>query len=182
MVQVIKLGSRTSFNRAIKALRGLHTDTIPKLTNDIMFSWGKMLERDVKASAKEAGIQPHTGELFSSGIKWRQKKGKNTSTGYLFIRDYGIALDSMKPHYVSITPNRTRLLSWGLQARSAAIRRGARRVAAGNVDRSDNVKEYKYSQGYSVYVRPHPFIRRGVLRARNKLKPLVQEKLRIVRK
>ena len=135
------------FNRIQKKL--------PELSKRGLFVWGKILEKDMKNSAKLAGIKPFTGTLYNKGIEWRQAERGNV--GKLFIRQYGIQLDSMKPHFVNITRRRTRLLAWALQSRSTTLRKGAAKVQAGKIRK------------VSLGVRPHPFIRRGWRRARPKL-------------
>lgn len=137
---------------------------LPKLSKRGLFIWGKILEKDMKNSAKLAGIKPFTGKLYTKGIEWRQAERGNI--GRLFIRQYGIQLDSMKPHFVNITRRRTRLLAWALQSQSAALRRGAAKVQAGKIRK------------ISLGVRPHPFIRRGWRRARPKLKTVLKIQIR----
>jgi hypothetical protein len=99
-------------------------------------------------------ITPFTGNLFRNGIRWRQ--GKNTSYGGLFIPQYAVYLDSMRPHFVSIKPSRATLMNWAMRARYAGVRKQGRKAATG-------LRHGK------VFVRPHPFIRRGYNRARPKL-------------
>ena len=136
----------------------------PELLSDTMLRWGKTLEKDMKNSAKQSGIKPFTGELlYGKGIEWRQRpKGK---IGMLFIRQYGVMLDSMRPHYVAFKPTRTKLIRWGLRADSATIRAKARRGAAGA------------THGRSIHVKPHPFINMGWNRARSKLLPMIKKDL-----
>ena len=162
MVKVIKISKGGDLQKGIKALKRIRTK-IPEMSSELMLKWGKILERDVKNSARQAGIKAHTGELFNKGIEYRQKpRGR---IGFLFIRDYGVKLDSMNPHYVSITRNRSRLMNWALQANNSTIQSKGRSVASGNRARQ------------SIYVRPHPFIRRGYLRARKKLSPMLKQKV-----
>ncbi len=132
---------------------------LPELTSKGMFAWGKILEKDMKMSARDAGIVPFTNTLFTTGIQWRQRpRGK---IGRLFIRLYGIALDQMAPHFVNLTRRRSRLLAWAEQSKSSAIRRAARAVRKGEQSKA------------TIRVRPHPFIMNGWRRARPKLRPVL---------
>lgn len=159
----IDLRGNKSFITSLKRLRD-----IPDMTAEAMRSWGKTLEKDMKSSATQAGIQNFTGELLDrKGIEWRQRpKGR---IGMLFIRKYGVDLDSMNPHYVSFNPKgryvRKKLLEWGLKANNDSISKKARRVAANP------------RKGRSIYVKPHPFIMNGWNRARGKLKPNIENKV-----
>lgn len=174
MVKVIKVNNLRDLEKGIEVLKNLRRK-LPLMSSEIMNKWGKTLERDMKKSARNAGIKPHTGELFDTGIQWRQKSTTKSKTGFLFIRDYGVKLDSMNPHWVNITPNRNRFLRWGLQADSSSIRAGARGVAAGRKNKRGNI-------AYSVYVRPHPFIMNGWRTARKKLRPMLKQKLEVTLK
>lgn len=132
---------------------------VPEMTREEMRKWGRILEKDLRHAARQARISP--GVLTEGkGIEWRQRKRSNT--GYLFMKIYGIYLDSMKPHFVNVTRQRSRLLMWASIARKAPIRRKAEDVIRG--------KRAKFS----VYVRPHPFIHTGYTRARKKLRPILK--------
>lgn len=134
----------------------------PAMTIEAMREWGETLERNMILSVRAAKIESFTGGLMNR-IEWRQApKGK---TGRLFIPYYGVMLNSMDPHWVSIKPRRMRLLSWGLQARNPYIRSGANDVAVGIRKR------------YGVYVTPHPFIRYGYNRTRPLLMPMIRRRL-----
>lgn len=139
---------------------------IPDLTREALYDWGKILERDMKSSAKIAHIRKFTGGLYSKGIEWRQRPRGNI--GRLFIRKYGLYLDSMKPHWVNITRRRTRLLLWGQQADSDLIRNASILIASGRLRKK------------AIFVRPHPFIRRGWQMARPKLRLMLNQHYRRV--
>lgn len=159
MVDFIKIDLRGGPEVEAKMLR---IGKLPEMTSDVMYQWGKILEKDMKNSAHQADIKPFSGVLFGKGIEWRQRpKGK---IGRLFIVKYGLDLDSMKPHYVAFKKSRTRFLRWGLRANSSSIKAKARRAAAGA------------KKGRSIYVKPHPFVRRGWRRARPKLNALLKSK------
>lgn len=130
------------------------------MTREGMREFGTTLVQDLKNSARQADIQPSSGTLFGSGIRYEQR-GKSNQ-GEVFMRQYGIYLDSMAPHFVSIKASRSRLLSWAQRARSKGIRKKANLVAAGKLP------------SYSIYVKPHPFIERGYRRARRKLPLILQ--------
>ena len=154
MGRVIIISTSGDVVTALKVLDGVKRK-LPQFTREGMQKWGKMLERDVKAAAINAGVSPFTGILYGSGIRYEQ--GHRSDIGFLFIRQYGVFLDSMKPHFVSIHRRRTRLLAWAKQARSSAIRNRARLV------------EMRKLKSFSIYVRPHPFIRQGYNKAIPKL-------------
>ena len=117
----------------------------------------------MKIAAINAGIRPHTGTLFSHGIRWEQRpRGR---IGKLFIRLYGVQLDSMDTHWVSVKKSRSRLLSWARQARRSSIRRRARLVDEGKIN------------SFGIFVRPKPFIRRGYMVARPKLTAIMKREL-----
>ncbi len=124
-----------------------------------MNDWGQILRREILQSQREAGIQPYTGKLGGRGTQWR--KATKERAGYLTTPGYGVALDSMKPHFVSVTQERYGLLNWALQARSNSINKRAQAVAAGKRLR------------FGLYVKPHPFKNRGLQRALPKLRPIV---------
>lgn len=150
--------------KTLKTIRGLKNrkERVAKEMN----SWGQMLAREVKRSAKQAKIKTYTGTLYGNGIRWEQRE--NGTKGYLFMRQYAVFLDNMSPHWVSIKRTRTRLLNWALQARSARLRIGAERVAN------------KQLPNMRVYVRPHPFIDAGVSRAKKKLPSYLKRTTRVI--
>ncbi len=133
---------------------------LPMMIRKGMMRWGKILERDMKLSARRAGIKRFSGTLQDLGIRWEQ--GVRSDTGYLFMRLYAIYLDSMAPHYVNVTRRRTRLLAWAKIARSPNIRRKARMI------------EKRELKSFAIYVKPHPFIAQGYRRARPKLRPVMK--------
>lgn len=148
----------------LRVLKGIHK-RLPEMTSKAMMLWGKTLERDIKTSAKGADIRPFKGKLYGKGIEWRQKpKGR---IGHLFIRLYGIYLDSMKPHWVSVHRRRTRLLAWAKQANNPKIVAKARLLEARGI------------KSFSIFVHKHPYIRRGWNRARPKLRPILKSQLKI---
>lgn len=156
----------SGFTRAIPQLGRIRN--IPQAIPRATLRWGKILERDMKASARTAGIRRFTGTLYGTGIRYEQ--APNGKIGRLFIRQYGVAVDSMRPHFVSVKSTRTQLLRWALQARSRAIRARAKQVAAGTLTR------------FGIFVKPHPFINAGWRRARPKLRPILRQELERVRR
>lgn len=158
MVTMIKIRV-TGEKKAIRTL-GKIRKNLPEMTSRQMMKWGKILERDMKRAAKGAGIQSFTGTLLKGrGIEWRQRpKGK---VGRLFIRLYGIALDSMEPHPVLIRRRRSTLLKWALQSRNFSS--AAKKIYAGDLNKK------------VVHVRRHPFIRTGWRVARPKLTRLLKQ-------
>jgi len=155
MVRVIEIRTTGDLVKADGVLARIQR-RVPEMLSKEMMTWGKILERDMKESALAAQIKPFTGTLYSTGIQWRQRpRGR---IGYLFVRDYGIKLDSMRPHWVNITARRTRLLAWAGQASDDLINNAATLIASGRMKRK------------AIFVRPHPFLRVGWNRARPKLR------------
>ena len=137
---------------------------LPAVLSDAMREWGVLAVRELKATARMRGITPSTGELFGNGIRWEQRpKGLNAR---ILMRQYGIYLDRMAPHYVSIRRSRSRLLAWALRARSPSIRRKAELVQAGRLPSA------------SIRVVPHPFILQGLVRADAKRPAVLRGHLR----
>jgi len=160
MVTVIKIRSAGDLTKSIQVLKGIHTK-LPVMNSKAMMRWGKTLEKDMKVSAKEAGIESSSGLLFGKGIEYRQRPaGKK---GELFIAISGVRLDSMKPHWVNITQNRSRLLNWAKKSRN--FKDEASMISAGEMKK------------FPIFVRPHPFIRSGFRRARPKLTPIIKQEL-----
>lgn len=126
-----------------------------------MNDWGKVLERDVKDSARKAGIEPFTGRLYGQGIRYIGARTRDF--GQLVADQHVVYVDSMRPHTVPITKNSV-MLRWALRAKSDAVRRRALRVL-----RSRNPSAVEF-----VYVRPHPFISEGMKVARKKLPALLR--------
>lgn len=163
MAKVIIISTSGDFFRASLSLNRMRNN-LPQMTREGMRRWGKTLERDMKTAAGQARIATFSGTLQTIGIDYRQ--GQRSDVGHLFMRLYGIYLDSMSPHFVSVHRRRTRLLAWAKMARSGALRRKARLV-----------EQHKMTS-FTVFVRPHPFIRNGWNRARPKLQPILMQELR----
>ncbi len=159
MVKVIIIKTSGDLFAAVTTLNRIKR-RLPMMVRKGMMRWGKILVRDMKLSARKAGIRRFSGTLQGLGIRWEQRV--RGDTGYLFMRLYAVYLDSMAPHYVSITRRRTRLLMWAKISRSPNIRRKARMV------------EKRELKSFAIYVRPHPFIAQGYRRARPKLRPVLK--------
>lgn len=139
--------------------------TLPDMTRKGMKKWGEYLATTTKESALNAGIRPGSGYLFDKGIRWEQ--GSKSNVGELRIVDYGVALDEMKWHWVSIKRSRPGLLNWGLNhARSSVIRRNSLRIA----------RQGKGS--YGILVKNHPYIQMGWNIARPQLKSILKQSTR----
>ena len=123
--------------------------------------WGQVLVRDIKSSAKLAGIQSFTGRLQGRGVRWEQKG----STGELLIDRDRVYLDSMKPHFVNIQKSRGALVQWGKQAINPEVRRVSKAIESGRVKK------------YGIQVKPHPFIRDGFNRAIPKLDMIIRKNI-----
>jgi len=155
---VLRINSVGSAQTAINTLKRVGKN-MPEMPPKVMMRWGKILERDMKSAARAAGIKPFTGTLYEKGIEYRQRpRGK---VGMLFIRQYGVMLDSMKTHLVSVNRRRSRLLAWAEQAQKGSISSRARLVKGGKLKK------------FPIVVRAHPFIRAGWGRARRKLRPML---------
>ena len=159
MVKVIIIKTSGDLFYAVTTLNRIKK-RLPAMVRKGMMRWGKILTRDLKLSARKAGIKNFSGTLQDLGIRWEQ--GKRSNTGYLFMRLYAVYLDSMAPHYVNVTRRRTRLLAWAKIARSPNIRRKARMI------------ERRELKSFAIYVKPHPFIAQGYRRARPKLRPVMK--------
>jgi len=160
MPYVIRIETSGDFIKADYILRRFKA-RLPKMTKEQMKKWGKILEKELKASARRADIRSFTGTLATSGIRYEQKpRGK---IGKLFIRQYGIYLDSMGPHYVNVTRRRTILLAWASRAYMPRIRQKAKAVESGKRSK------------FSIRVHRHPFIRMGFKVARPQLTKMLKQ-------
>jgi hypothetical protein len=157
MVIAITINER-GLRSAVQSLNRIRN--IPNVVPKAQLEWGQVLERDMKNSARDAGLSNFSGTLISGrGIRYEQ--AQNGRIGRLFIRLYGIWQDSMKPHFVTLKRSRKVLLSWAQQSRSQAIRLMAEDIASG-----------RRRQG-AIYVKPHPWIKAGYRRARPKLRTIL---------
>lgn len=163
MVFILSVKKPGQVMRHVESLKRIRT-RLPGWNSKAMLKWGKILEKDIKLSARSAGIKRFSGTLFKEGIQYRQKP--NGRTGKLFMRLYGLHLDSMTPHRVNVNSSRARLLSWASQSRKGNIRKKAAGV------RNRKIKDFV------IFVKPHPFIRRGWNRARPKLGPILKREYR----
>lgn len=143
----------------VKTLFG-RVGRFPQLTIDTTRKWGKILERDTKTSARQAGIKRSSGTLFGRGIRWDQKP--NGRIGTLFVRQYGVFLDSMRPHWVSMRKGRGVLLRWAETARSSKLQDVSAKIQGGTI------------KNHGIFVKPHPYLRTGFNRARPKLTKLIK--------
>ena len=161
MVKIIVINTEGDLIKGVRTLNRVKK-RLPKMTREGMRRWGHILEKSMRRSAINAGIADHTHTLLRTpeGIDWRQSK--NSNTGYLFMRLYGIYLDSMAPHFVNVTRRRTRLLTWALHADNAGIKAKAEGVRRGKRNK------------FSLYVKPKPFIRAGYGKARPKLRAVLK--------
>jgi len=160
MTRVITISNGGDVVVAVKTLNRIKK-RLPAMTISAMRKWGNILAKDVKVSARQAFIMDSSGKLQGNGIRWQQ--GPRSYVGYLFIRQYGVFLDSMKPHWVSVRNSRQGLMYWAKRAMIPNIRTRARMVEKGTM------------KSFGVYVKPHPFIRSGYAKARPKLKSLLRQ-------
>ena len=163
MVKIIHVRTSGDLTRVVRSISRIQT-RLPQMTRNGIRRWGKVLERDMKNAAMDAGIKRSTGTLFDKGIECRQ--GKKSDHGHLFMRIYGIYLSEMKPHFVSVHRRRRRILRWARIARSSIIKRQARMIDSGE------------KKSFSVYVKPHPFISQGYRRSIPKLNLILKSNTR----
>lgn len=111
--------------------------------------WGsEYLTSMMYRSAIEEGINEVRGiRGLYGGVHW--DKLQETNTGILTIINSAAMLDSMNPHWVNIRRDRETLLNWALQSGNDVIESKAREIAEGHRDK------------FAIYVKPHPFIKRG---------------------
>lgn len=139
------------------------TKNLPVASSKAIMEWGKILQRDISSSARTE-LSEFSGSLFSK-ILWKQRpRGK---IGELTMPLYGVFVDRMRPHVVSINKSRSVLLGWAKQAQHPEIRRGANAVSQGRAD------------SFPLFVEPHPFIRKGWRRARPKLRTIMKRHARM---
>ncbi len=112
--------------RAIIKLRKYKNGT-PIALREGQRRWGNKLVGNMRLA-----LQPHnwTGKT-SASVRWKQGKNK----GELWIRQAGIFLDSMIPHFVALKRGR-KITKWARE---------------------------KGLMGKGIYVRPHPYINRILL-------------------
>jgi hypothetical protein len=138
----------------------------PKFTRGAMMEWGKDLENSMHSAVRQARIKSFTGNtgLYGQGIQWRQ--AKSGDVGGLFIKEYGVQLDRMPRHIVSLKKSRGHLMRWARQAQHDNIKHAAMQIDQGN------------KKTHGLHVRKHPFIRRGFNRSRPKLRNIIKKHLR----
>ena len=158
MVKVIIIKTSGDLVKTIATLNRIKK-RLPKMVRKGMMRWGKILVRDMKLSLRRVSME-FTGMSERRGIRWEQ--GKRSNVGYLFMRREYLALDHMRPHWVSVKRTRTILLRWARQAIIPNIRSRARKV------------ETRKLKSFAIYVKPHPFIAQGFRRARPKLRPVLK--------
>jgi len=113
---------------------------VPKIGNREAWNLAQYGARELIDSAIEAGIRPWRKKLLTYGTGIEPRKLAKGKYG-IFIPHYGIKLDRMPPHYVSLK-------------RGRLIQRWAK-------DKLGRTKG-------SVFVRPHPFVIRGFIKMMNR--------------
>ena len=88
-------------DREVRTLLKTLPTNVQKAVNKAMDKWGIMLQEHMKLGVRQAGIRPWKGKLISS-IKWQ----KSSRGGALWIERYGLALDEMPVHKVSLRKHR----------------------------------------------------------------------------
>lgn len=154
MVLVFTVRGLEELKKVEKSVKSLN-DKVPRATSTAMHQYGNKLVRNLKDSARLADIKSFAGDngLYGKGIRWEQ--APNGKIGTLYMAQHGIFLDSMHPHHLTVRKGRGTLLRWMKQARSSNLRKIAKSIESGKRER------------YGLYVKPHPFIQRG-LRMSNK--------------
>jgi len=157
MVDVVKVDIRGV--QKVKTLFG-RVGRFPQMTIETTMKWGRILERDTKSAVRNARIKSSTGTIHGKGIRWDQKKkGK---VGRLFVRKEYVFLDRMENHWVNLQKSRTRFVRWAETADADNLKRAASQIQDGS------------KRTHRVYVKKHPFLRRGFKNARPKLTKLIK--------
>lgn len=133
-------------------------------------TWGTKLERNVRRSAKTAGIKPFGGRLLSKGgirFEWQPKKKE----GQLFVIMHGVYQDNEginERKWVTVKRSRTQLYNWALQSPHSpqGIKKKAQALAMGRIRR------------FSIKIRTHPFIGRGVKQSLRELPTYLRAEVR----
>jgi hypothetical protein len=168
MVNVIEMRiNKPSLRSLQKALT--RVGRIPKgITTNVMQRWGDSLQKNTINSAKAAGISSWSGELFSKGIQWRQGSGENARVGRLFIRQYGVDLDSLPNRFVEVGRG-NKIDDWVMSKPF-----GTKRITG-----KSRVWGTPTGQlGGKVYVTQKPFIQRGYKMTRPLLGPMIKESVK----
>jgi hypothetical protein len=160
MVKIIRITNEFEFDKAIKSVKRLST-RLPIMARELKRQLGNTIVKELKTSARQAGIRRFTNEMFTNGIRYEQTPKGNI--GKVIILDKYYFLDSMKPHFVNVLRNRTQLLAWAKQAKNSEIRKKAKEVLANK------------RKKFSIYVKPHKYIRRGFIMARRQIPKLINK-------
>ncbi len=162
MVVAITIDAR----RAQGMLTGLRK-TIPKAVDKGLQKLAKFGAMTASQQARAAGIKRWRGNLFDTLRRQQNKPRKTGPKSYgIFMPSYGIALDSMAPHWVALKRARP-IRKWALDRGIA--------VEAGSGARPQ-VLIYPFKTT-SVYVRPHPFIAKTNKIIRENSKKIVESEI-----
>jgi len=155
----IDRNSMTSTHKMLRRLGRIPFDTIPAA----MQEWGQVLERDMKSSAREAGIKYWGGSskpLFKTGIQWRQRP--KSKIGRLF----------MAAHVLNIDGN-------GQRKKTVVSLKPGRSITRWVEDPSKLGRKVRTTRPYNtITVRTHPFIKNGYKRSRPKLNLIIRKHLK----
>lgn len=125
--------------------------SIAPIVRSSLDNWGSnylvpMLYRSANEEGQLHNVRGNNG--LYGGVHWDELGSSNT--GILTIIESGVYIDSMEAHYVNIRKDRPNLLNWALQCGNAEI-----------VSKAQQILEGKISK-YAIYVKPHPWIKRGI--------------------
>jgi len=149
MVVVVKVESEA----ATDMIRGLSV-TIPKATAKGTFNVARRSAKDLRESAKAAGIRPFRGKLLSKAGIRAEKISKFVY--YVKMPYYGSYLDAMKTHYVALRRGRL-ITKWA--------------------------QKYLGRTTGGVIVSAHPFIQTAFLKTARSAKKIIERELnRTIRK
>ena len=131
---------------------------LPKSVQKGIDNWGQVLENNMKIGLRQSS-EPWDGKI-SNSIRWKSHPRK--MGGELMIAREGIALDRMRPHFVSLNKAQAR----NIRVAEWAISKGVAREKGGRVIPG------------SIFVWPHPFIDRSIGVSKPKLQPMVEAEVK----
>lgn len=142
----------SNVNNVSKAFKKIELG-VPKEMDAMTFEYAKQAQRYLRA---QLTINKTTTK---QNITWNSIRATKLSnkTSVVRIRKEGIYLDRMKPHYVSLNVQGTKVKSWVKEKFGNKRRTGLSRVyygIQGNIE------------GGALYVTPHPFIDTALARTR----------------
>jgi len=162
MPKIVQIEARDATNMVQQISANL-----PKSIDRGLREFSKRAVFNLREAAKSGGrpIKQWGGgkehSIFSGRGLFSRRVGRGRGIQYnVYMAQHGIYLDSMKPHWVSLKRGRD-ITKWALYHNIAF------RLAGGEV-----MTKYGW---HSIYVRPHPFIRRGYMKTLRDIKVVEKE-------